>query len=360
MRCADDELKGRQLFLWCNTDEEQFYTSATVISVTDNKFCNFRVDEDYGYDIEQQRLSVEAARKGIQAFEAFDNPNPKSLTKNPHSFEILKVINFRDNPTYKISGEFILHSGERDMPFWHNASATDTQMAYLWQDSDDKKWCLGRNHHEKLFCTGKAAAWAHEDQRWQVKFGEQTVNLDIVFRAVLIPPTQYDPGTPVLTHEDSSPASCSGGAAGGGAAASAPFSSPASTASAGAPDGDVKLELGQQIAALYPLGGNFEGFAYAKITKIDKNMVTYVYTGNTKLYKQSKTIKMDLAQAGRTAFLANSTVPLPPSDNRSFVSLRIFSSDDADLTGVYQQSNPKFFKNGKIACASHARREAGN
>jgi hypothetical protein len=114
------------------------------------------------------------------------------------------------------------------------------------------------------------------------------------------------------------------------------------------PSPRAALEVGQSIFAFYPLNGTKAGFACAEITKIDNDGVTYKYTNNSKLEKQSLTVKYNQAEIGRTAYLAQSTAPDPPYTG-SFKSVTIFAcKDDKDLEGKYlATTNPKKFSNGK-------------
>ncbi len=106
------------------------------------------------------------------------------------------------------------------------------------------------------------------------------------------------------------------------------------------------LEVGQPIYAFYPVNGIKAGYAVAQITITNATHVTYAYTDGT-LFKQALTIPKDLAQAGRTAYLAQSTAP-SPAYSGSFKSVNIFKCEDKELKGTYlATTNPQRFSNGK-------------
>ena len=106
------------------------------------------------------------------------------------------------------------------------------------------------------------------------------------------------------------------------------------------------LEVGQAIYAFYPIAGTKAGYAVAKITKIDGLDVTYECTDG-KLQKQALTINRDLAQSGRTAYLAHRTAPDPPYTG-SFKSVFVFKCNYKDLEGMYvATTKPAIFNNDK-------------
>ena len=89
---------GKKLFIWSRSDYDQFCTTATVVTFTEES-CIVRVDNTYGHQVKiEHHLTVDKALKALEHFEQGLNVNPEPPPTHPHKFKVLGVNNEAEIP----------------------------------------------------------------------------------------------------------------------------------------------------------------------------------------------------------------------------------------------------------------------